>query len=80
MTRGDEGGVVFVVEGGAAEVGEPHRGVVDPPLAALLGGTQKQPLHTLGDGKQQIQIIAALWCEEMRQQLKETFRAFSMLS
>lgn len=36
VTRGDDGGMVFVVERGAAEVNEPHRAVVYPPLVALL--------------------------------------------
>lgn len=36
VTRGDDGRVVLMVEGGAAEVNEPHGGVADPPLAALL--------------------------------------------
>lgn len=67
MTRRDDGGVVFVVEGGAAEVNEPHRGVVYPPLAALLGGAQKQRPQTL-------------LSKDIYQQLKENFRSFSMLS
>lgn len=50
MTRRDDGGVVFVVKRGAAEVNEPHRGVVYPPLTALLGGggpkKKKQRLQT----------------------------------
>lgn len=38
MTCRDDGRVVFVVKGGAAEVDEPHRGVVYSPLVALLRG------------------------------------------
>lgn len=36
VTCGDDGRVVFVVKGGAAEVNEPHRGVIYSPLVALL--------------------------------------------
>lgn len=36
VTCGDDGRVVFVVKGGAAEVNEPHRGVIYSPLVAFL--------------------------------------------
>lgn len=36
MTCGDDGRVVLVVKGGAAEVNEPHRGVIYSPLIAFL--------------------------------------------
>lgn len=75
MARGDDGGVVFVVEGGAAEVNEPHRGVVYPPLAALLRATKKKknPTSSL-DVEQQIQSTVAHLCQEIHQQLKENFQ------
>lgn len=38
VTSRDDDRVVFVVKGGAAEVDEPHRGVVYPPFIALLLG------------------------------------------
>lgn len=41
MTRRDDGGVVFVVKGGAAKVNEPHCGVIYPPLIALLREDRK---------------------------------------
>lgn len=36
MTCGDDGRVVFVVKGGAAEVNKSHRGVIYSPLVAFL--------------------------------------------
>lgn len=75
MTRGDDGGVVFVVEGGAAEVNEPHRGVVYPPLAALLRATKKkEKKKQRAPVEQQVQIIDAHLCQEIHQQLKESFQ------
>lgn len=44
VTSRDDDRVVFVVKGGAAEVDEPHRGVVYPPFIALLNGRQVETL------------------------------------
>lgn len=44
VARRDDGRVVLVVKRGAAEVDKPHRGVLQPPLTAILWGDGESDL------------------------------------
>lgn len=46
VARGDDGAVVFVVKGGAAEVHHPHRRALHRALISLLQGNKYTGVHT----------------------------------